>query len=103
MDVFQVVNKPWPFNGGYVALNSFGFGGANAHVLLKSNPKPKESPIQDDIPRLVCVSGRTEDAVNSMLDKVSELHNHIARYTHSNSTIPWNIKSAETRFSNFDR
>ncbi|XP_065226660.1 fatty acid synthase-like [Planococcus citri] len=66
----QVVNKPWPFNGGYVALNSFGFGGANAHVLLKSNPKPKESPIQDEIPRLVCVSGRTESAVNSMLDKV---------------------------------
>lgn len=53
-----------------MAVNSFGFGGANAHVLLKSNPKPKESPIQDNIPRLVCVSGRTDDAVNSMLDKV---------------------------------
>lgn len=66
----QVVNKPWPFPGGYVALNSFGFGGANAHVLLKSNPKPKESPIQDEIPRLICISGRTESAVTSMLDKV---------------------------------
>lgn len=52
-------------------MNSFGFGGANAHVLLRSNPKPKEGPIQDNIPRLVAVSGRTADAVNAMLDKVN--------------------------------
>lgn len=65
-----MVDEAWPFNGGYIALNSFGFGGANAHVLLRSNPKPKESPIQDNIPRLVCVSGRTSDAVNNMLGKV---------------------------------
>lgn len=68
--LLQVVDRPWPFNGGLVALNSFGFGGANAHVLLRSNPKPKEGPIQDNIPRLVAVSGRTADAVNFMLDKV---------------------------------
>ena len=67
------MDRPWPFKGGYIALNSFGFGGANAHVLLKSNPKPKESPIQDNIPRLVCVSGRTDEAVDYMLDKVRHL------------------------------
>lgn len=69
--LLQVVDKAWPFNGGLVALNSFGFGGANAHVILRSNPKPKEGPIQDNIPRLVAVSGRTADAVNFMLDKVN--------------------------------
>ncbi|KAI5716536.1 hypothetical protein M8J76_008196 [Diaphorina citri] len=49
----QVVNKKWPWNGGYAAINSFGFGGANAHILLKSNPKPKTPAIQDNVPRLV--------------------------------------------------
>ncbi|XP_050423114.1 fatty acid synthase-like isoform X2 [Adelges cooleyi] len=66
----QVVHKNWEFNGGYVALNSFGFGGANAHVLLKSNPKPKTAPIQNNVPRLVAVSGRTHDAVNNMLANI---------------------------------
>lgn len=66
----QVVNKNWEFNGGYVALNSFGFGGANAHVLLKSNPKPKITSVLNNVPRLMAVSGRTEDAVNNMLKNV---------------------------------
>lgn len=69
-NLFQVVDKNWNFNGGYVALNSFGFGGANAHVLLKSNSKPKTVPIVNDVPRLICVSGRTDVAVNNMLKKV---------------------------------
>jgi len=67
----QVVNKNWDYSGGYVALNSFGFGGANAHVLLKSNPKPKTAPILNNVPRLIAVSGRTNDAVNNMLKNVN--------------------------------
>lgn len=66
----QVVNKKWAWNGGYAAINSFGFGGANAHVLLKSNPKPKAPAIQDNVPRLVAVSGRTEEAVEHFLEKI---------------------------------
>ncbi|KAL1129219.1 hypothetical protein AAG570_013748 [Ranatra chinensis] len=69
----QVVNKNWPWNGGMVAINSFGFGGANVHLLLRSNPKPKSNPIKDNIPRIIAVSGRTEEAVNSYLDKVASL------------------------------
>jgi hypothetical protein len=59
-----------PWNGGLAAINSFGFGGANAHVVLRSNPKPKAPAIQDNVPRLVTVSGRSEEAVNYFLNKV---------------------------------
>lgn len=69
----QVVNKNWPWNGGYVAVNSFGFGGANVHVLLKSNSKPKTPSLQDPIPRLIAVSGRTQEAVQNFLGKIEKL------------------------------
>lgn len=61
------------WNGGLSSLNNFGIGGANGHVLLDSNHKMKinnGSP-DDDLPRLVLVSGRTEEAVNFMLKDVS--------------------------------
>ena len=32
----RVVTEPMPWTGGYVGINSFGFGGSNVHVLLKS-------------------------------------------------------------------
>lgn len=66
----KVVSKHEPFHGGCVAVNSFGFGGANAHVILRSNPKPKTTWPPGPLPRLVTVSGRTEDAVNHFLDKL---------------------------------
>ncbi|XP_063988184.1 fatty acid synthase-like [Diachasmimorpha longicaudata] len=67
-----VVSDPTPWKGGYVGVSSFGFGGANAHILLKSNPKEKINggAPQDDLPRLVVASGRTEEAVNSILTDV---------------------------------
>ncbi|XP_031841485.2 fatty acid synthase 1 [Nomia melanderi] len=69
----QVVDKNIPWKGGLVAVNSFGFGGANAHVLLRSNPKPKLSPVLDiKLPKLIAVSGRTEEAVQVLLDKAKE-------------------------------
>ena len=52
-----------------MAVNSFGVGGANGHALLLSNKKLKQLE-QDDIPRLVCVSGVTKSAVTTMLNKV---------------------------------
>lgn len=64
----KVVDRNLPWNGGIIGLNSFGFGGANAHVILKSHPKPKPISPKDGFPKLVLASGRTEEAVESFLN-----------------------------------
>ncbi|KAL1110578.1 hypothetical protein AAG570_008106 [Ranatra chinensis] len=64
-----VITEKTPWEGGLVGVNSFGFGGANGHVLLKWNEKGKVNGgmPKDDLPRLVGVSGRTEEAVDYIL------------------------------------
>lgn len=70
--MLQVVTEPIPWEGGLAGVNSFGFGGANCHVLLSSNPKLKVNNglPADDLPRLVVTSGRTEEAVDVVLSDV---------------------------------
>lgn len=68
----KVVDQNLPWNGGIVGLNSFGFGGANAHVILKSNPKPKSLSPKDGFPKLITLSGRTAESVQSFLEDVEE-------------------------------
>lgn len=70
----KVVTEPTPWNGGYVGINSFGFGGANCHIVLKSHTKEKinNGAPSDDLPRLVTVSGRTEDSIKVFLNDVSK-------------------------------
>ncbi|KAJ8963946.1 hypothetical protein NQ314_005277 [Rhamnusium bicolor] len=71
----KVVTDKMPFedNRGLVAVNSFGFGGGNCHILIRWNPKEKINGglPKDPLPRLVCVSGRTEDSITSLLDDFS--------------------------------
>ncbi|CAG9771106.1 unnamed protein product [Ceutorhynchus assimilis] len=69
----KVVAKNEPWNGGIVGINSFGFGGANAHIILKSNPKPKQKWPAGPVPRVVGISGRTEEAVKNFL---KQAHQH---------------------------
>ncbi|XP_057332495.1 fatty acid synthase [Microplitis mediator] len=69
----QVVDKATLWNGGLIAINSFGFGGANAHVILRSNPKPKIPPVLNvEVPKIVAVSGRTHEACDLFLEKIKE-------------------------------
>ncbi|XP_049533141.1 fatty acid synthase-like isoform X3 [Anopheles darlingi] len=62
----KVVDNPTPLTGPLVAVNSFGFGGANAHALLHNNIKQKlnDGCPSDNLPRLIVWSGRTAEAVN---------------------------------------
>ncbi len=56
-----------------MGINNFGLGGVNGHILLNSNPKIKINdgePI-DNLPRLLVCSGRTEEAVNEILNDVN--------------------------------
>ncbi|NXU42098.1 FAS synthase, partial [Drymodes brunneopygia] len=65
----EVVCKPTPVKGGLVGINSFGFGGANAHVILKPN-KNKCQPLETcNMPRLVQISGRTQEAVETLIQE----------------------------------
>ncbi len=62
-----------PWKGGLIAIANVGLGGVNSHTLLQANQKPKpnyESP-SDDLPRLVLISGRTEEAINVIFEDVS--------------------------------
>ena len=67
------MTEPTPWEGGKVGVNSFGFGGANCHILLEWNPKTKKNDglPEDNIPRLVNVSGRTIEAVDTIFKFVS--------------------------------
>ncbi|KAK4878117.1 hypothetical protein RN001_010623 [Aquatica leii] len=71
-----VVTEPlrWTGKSGLAAINNFGFGGANAHVLLKRHAKVKSNGgiPDDDLPRLVCYSGRTQEAVDVFRNVLSQ-------------------------------
>ncbi|NXX48511.1 FAS synthase, partial [Tricholaema leucomelas] len=72
----EVVCKPIPVKGGLSSINSFGFGGVNAHVILRPNEK-KCKPVEPrTMPRLVQVCGRTPEAVETL---IQESRKHVGR------------------------
>lgn len=54
------------------AVNCFGFGGANGHLLLKWNKKEKANNVEysDDLPLLICVSSRTEEGLRLLIQDI---------------------------------
>ena len=63
----EVVTQNRPWSGGLVGVNSFGFGGANAHLIVKSNDKEKTQHESADKPRLFVYGGRTHEAMEHVL------------------------------------
>lgn len=74
----------------FAGLNSFGFGGANGHILFSSNSKDKTiGATVSDLPILTCASSRTRVGLDILLDKIKQnasdaefisLFHHIYRY-----------------------
>ena len=59
----QVVNSNTEWEGGFVGVNSFGFGGSNVHVILKSCDVRDVGSRRGDEEkmRLVLMSGRSKE------------------------------------------
>ncbi|XP_055643690.1 fatty acid synthase-like [Toxorhynchites rutilus septentrionalis] len=64
----KVVDCARSLDGPLIAINSFGFGGANGHTLIHRNTKQKIKCLRDDnLPRLVIWSGRTQEAIDVLI------------------------------------
>lgn len=69
----KVVVEKTPFHGGIVGINSFGFGGSNTHIILRSHPKVSLPPtISTPFPKLISYSGRTADSVHNILKAIED-------------------------------
>lgn len=68
----KVCTEPTPLPGKFASINSFGFGGANAHALFACHEKEKVNGgiPTDNMPRLVTWAGRTTEAVDHVLNKL---------------------------------
>ncbi|XP_069122700.1 fatty acid synthase-like [Argopecten irradians] len=83
----QVVanNKTW--DGGFVGINSFGFGGTNVHALLESNAKcDKDDYSKNKCKRVFVYSARTENGVQSVMEKIQENSDNMELHTLLNET-----------------
>ena len=73
--IVPVEPTPWPEDGGErVSINSFGIGGANAHVVLDSArslhaaPPAPISVAQPDTPQLLLFSANSNDSLKNMTE-----------------------------------
>lgn len=72
----KVCTETTDLKGNLVAINSFGFGGANAHSLYSQNKKKKINfgiP-NDNIPRIINWSSRTDEGVSEFFDAIDTQH-----------------------------
>lgn len=66
----HVVNKNTEWKGGYTAVNSFGFGGSNSHVILKPNDEAVIKAQGEDKLRLFVYGSRSKEGLEEMLKVV---------------------------------
>ncbi|CAF1407326.1 unnamed protein product [Didymodactylos carnosus] len=93
----QVITEKTKLNGDFLAINSFGFGGSNAHAVLKANRNisyPKNDSRQEK--RLATICARTEQGCETILNCLKENQHNIELQalleeysTHPPHTMPY--------------
>ncbi|XP_043468926.1 fatty acid synthase-like [Leptopilina heterotoma] len=68
----QVLTKLTPWTGDFAVVNALSLEGPSGNIILKSFKKEKknEGKPDDNLPRLIIGSGRTEDSVNFLLSEL---------------------------------
>ena len=64
------------------AVNNFGVGGVNVHILVEPNYKTEcedNHRIAEEIPRIVNICGRTEEAVRHVMDFIENNPDQVTR------------------------
>ena len=64
------------------AINNFGIGGVNSHLILDPNYKLSTKDnfhIVEDIPRIVNICGRTEDAIGHIFNFIENNPDRVSR------------------------
>jgi len=68
----QVVAENTPWEGGYIGLNSFGFGGSNAHLIMRSPTIPRASIDSHALsyPYILAYSARTQTGLQKVFERL---------------------------------
>ena len=64
------------------AINNFGVGGLNVHIIIEPNYKLETEDnlkIAEEIPRIVNICGRTEEAVRHVMDFIENNPNKVTK------------------------
>ncbi|XP_063149333.1 fatty acid synthase [Candoia aspera] len=93
----QVVTKPTPIKGHLAGINSFGFGGSNAHVILRANRNKSPPPEAPNLPRLVQFCGRTQGAVEKLIEQSCKMQEHTAYLSMLNDIAGVSVSSMPYR------
>ncbi|MGD0739971.1 MAG: SDR family NAD(P)-dependent oxidoreductase [Terracidiphilus sp.] len=67
--------EPWPApdRPAIAGVNSFGFGGANAHAILQAAPEePRDETAEAAIPRLLTISAKTPEGLKELASAYAE-------------------------------
>lgn len=63
--------RPWPRDKKYISINNFGFGGANAHVVLQGPPSAESTGSPSRLPRggpkLFAVTANSEESLKKQV------------------------------------